>query len=88
MLLFLLIVTFFILLTLSSIVARLFAKPIDDILKRIVDDPNQFSLDSLSSLCDLRGGKFWCRPDVQPRELHKPAADHRPARIDSEPLGA
>jgi hypothetical protein len=39
MFLFLLIVAFFILLTVSSMVARLFAKPIDDILKRIINDP-------------------------------------------------
>ena len=34
----LLIVTFFISLIVSAIVARLFAKPIDDILKRIIND--------------------------------------------------
>jgi hypothetical protein len=34
----LLVVTFFIALIVSSIVARLFAKPIDDILKRIIND--------------------------------------------------
>ena len=34
----LLIVTFFISLIVSSIVARVFAKPIDDILKRIIND--------------------------------------------------
>jgi hypothetical protein len=35
----LLIVTFFISLIVSAIVARVFTKPIDDILKRIISDP-------------------------------------------------
>jgi hypothetical protein len=34
----LLVVTFFIALIVSAIVARIFAKPIDDILKRIIND--------------------------------------------------
>jgi hypothetical protein len=39
MFLFLLIVAFFVSLTVSSIVARLFATPIGDIRRRIIDDP-------------------------------------------------
>ncbi len=59
----LLVVTFFIALIVSSIVAR-------------------------SSICHLCGRDFEWRPDMESRELHNPAAEHRSRRIDSGPLGA
>jgi hypothetical protein len=84
----LLVVTFFIALIVSSIVARIFAKPIDDILKRIINDTISSAWGPLSSICHLRGGDFEWRAYIESRELRKSAAKHRPPRIDAESLGA